>query len=75
MILFAAWTARNVVLSGYPLYPTALLPFSVDWRVPVEQVAGERAWIEASARMLNTNIVYPGTVLGASVGPPCGGDR
>jgi hypothetical protein len=60
VILWVAWTARSVVLSGYPLYPTALLPFNVDWRVPVEQVAGERAWIEASARMLNTNIVYPG---------------
>ncbi len=59
-VLGTAWLARNVVLSGFPLYPAAVFPFDVDWRMLDEHVAGERAWIEASARGLNTNLAYAG---------------
>ena len=60
VVLLVGWLVRGVLLSGYPLYPAALFPMSVDWRVPAEQVAGEAAWITMSARNLNTNVIYPG---------------
>ena len=59
-VLVAAWLARGVILSGYPLYPTAAFPFPVEWRVPAEQVAAEAAWVTMSARNLNANVIYPG---------------
>ncbi len=32
---FAAvvWIAKNVLLTGYPVYPSTILPFPVDWRM------------------------------------------
>ena len=33
------WLARNVVLTGYPLYPSGVAAFPVDWREPTERVA------------------------------------
>jgi hypothetical protein len=33
-LLIAAWIARSVVLSGYPLYPLPWTPFPVSWAVP-----------------------------------------
>jgi hypothetical protein len=35
------WMVRGVVLSGYPLYPSALLGVPVDWAVPYETVVAE----------------------------------
>jgi hypothetical protein len=35
------WMLRGVVLSGYPLYPSALLAAPVDWAVPRETVVAE----------------------------------
>ena len=48
-ILFP-WSARGVVLSGYPVYPVDALPAPVEWRVPREQVRAEHAWALASSR-------------------------
>jgi hypothetical protein len=36
-----AWMLRGVVLSGYPLYPSAVLGAPVDWAVPYETVIAE----------------------------------
>jgi hypothetical protein len=33
-LLIGPWIARNIVLSGYPLYPSTLLAAPVGWRVP-----------------------------------------
>jgi hypothetical protein len=35
------WMLRGVVLSGYPLYPSALLGAPVEWAVPYETVVAE----------------------------------
>jgi hypothetical protein len=59
-LLAMTWMARGVVLSGHPFYPSAILAFSVDWRVPAEQAAAESAWITMSARNLNSNVTYAG---------------
>lgn len=50
-VLAAAWMARGVVLSGYPLYPSSVLSLPVDWRVPREQVEASSAWVLFFAKM------------------------
>ncbi len=44
LVIGGPWLVRGAVLSGYPLYPSGALAVDVDWRVPAEQVAAERAW-------------------------------
>jgi hypothetical protein len=58
-VVFAVWLVRGALLSGFPLYPSALLALPVDWRVPAEQVSAEAGWITMSARNLNSNVIYP----------------
>ncbi len=75
--LIATWLVRGVLLSGYPLYPATVLPFPVEWRVPVEQAAAEHAWIRFFAWTWHTPGLYnvvetaylcrPLTLLGAWV--------
>lgn len=60
-VLGITWIARNIALSGFPLYPSGALPFGVDWRMLAEHVEAERAWIVASARGLNTNLAFVGS--------------
>jgi hypothetical protein len=60
LLLSATWLARGVLLSGHPFYPSSLVTLDVDWRVPAEQAAAEGAWIEMSARNLNSNLTYAG---------------
>jgi hypothetical protein len=33
LMLVGPWVARNVILNGYPLYPSKVMPLPVDWRV------------------------------------------
>ncbi len=51
-LIILPWLARNVILTGYLIYPqTALDLFSVDWKVPLEAVAAERDAIIAWGRL------------------------
>jgi len=43
LIFAVAWTARGVVMSGYPLFPLSLSGFPVDWKAPAEHAAAEVA--------------------------------
>lgn len=45
-----AWIARNVVLSGYPLFPSTLAAFDVDWRLPLDHARGYLWWTRAYTR-------------------------
>lgn len=45
------WLIRNIILSGYVIYPSPLLSFNVDWKMPYSQVLGEQLWIKSWARM------------------------
>jgi hypothetical protein len=38
VVLLVPWIGRNVVMNGYPLYPSAAMPVDVEWRVPEEKV-------------------------------------
>lgn len=33
LVLVGPWVGRNVILNGYPLYPSKLFPLPVEWRV------------------------------------------
>jgi len=54
LILWAPWFARNLILSGYWVYPA---PFLVnlspnwDWKIPLNNVIGEARSIQAWARI------------------------
>ena len=49
LILFP-WMTRNVILTGYPIYPITLLSFHVDWKVAPETVNNTTEWIQSWAR-------------------------
>ena len=45
-LILAPWLVRNVVISGYLIYPlTAIDLFAVDWKVPKEIADAERHYI------------------------------
>lgn len=50
VLLFAAWGARSVVLSGYPFYPAPAFGFRVPWAVPRDRAVGLGQWITSWAR-------------------------
>lgn len=50
----ATWLGRGVVLSGHPLYPTAILAVDLDWRVPDAARNAELDFIRVDNRY-----VYP----------------
>jgi hypothetical protein len=39
LVLFLPWTARGIVISGYPLFPSTLLAAPVAWRIPRADVS------------------------------------
>jgi hypothetical protein len=50
-ILFVSWCVRNVIISGYPVYPFPAFDwFDVDWKIPVSLVEREKMWILSVAR-------------------------
>ncbi len=53
-VIVAAVLIRGVVLSGYPMYPSAVFPIDVDWRVPEAQAAAERSFITSFAQIRPT---------------------
>ncbi len=56
LLIGGAWTARGVVLSGYPAFPSRVVSIPVDWRAPAEHADAEYALVEHSSKastMLN----------------------
>ena len=59
--LFAPWATRNVILSGYIVYPVYQVDiFNPDWKMPKAMVIDESRWIQSWARVPN---VHPDQVL------------
>lgn len=59
-ILVLPWIVRNVMLTGYLIYPTSSLDFfDFDWKVPVELVIETKKWVYSWARIpsLDCNLV------------------
>ncbi len=55
IIAFAVWVIRSVVLTGYPLYPSAFGAFPVEWRIPRASVINTMNWIKSWARLPYTH--------------------
>lgn len=55
VLIGGAWMARGVMLSGYPLFPSKLAAFPVDWRAPVEHADAEYA-LAAHSSMASTTL-------------------
>ena len=49
-LLVTTWSARGVVLSGYPFFPSSAVAMPVPWRMPVKQVDSFRGTMVAWAR-------------------------
>ena len=53
-LILLPWAARNLILSGYLVYPLPALDFfSFDWKIPLENARSEQAIILAWARIPN----------------------
>jgi hypothetical protein len=50
LILLLGWMARQVVLSGYPLFPLTVGGLPVDWRVPTAAVHDLNRFVTSWAR-------------------------
>ena len=50
LLILTPWIIRNVILTGYPLYPAAFLSFDVEWKVTEPIVANLNEWIQSWAR-------------------------
>ena len=49
-LLVGAWMGRNVVLSGYPLYPSQALAIDTEWRMPETHITLMRDAITDNAK-------------------------
>jgi hypothetical protein len=58
LLFGVAWTARGVILSGYPIYPSPVFGAPVDWRDPAEHARGEFDFVVHSSRVTTANIPY-----------------
>jgi len=59
--LFAPWVTRNIILSGYIVYPVYQVDiFNPDWKMPKTLVIDDSRWIQSWARVPN---VHPDKVL------------
>ena len=50
LLIGGGWMARQSILSGYPLYPSAWPRLAVDWRLPAEHMEGLFWWTRAYSR-------------------------
>jgi hypothetical protein len=60
-LLLIPWIVRNVILSGYLIYPSTFISFPVEWRLPIKEVINEARWIQSWARLPGNS---PDEVLG-----------
>jgi hypothetical protein len=55
MVILICWMARGVILSGYPLYPSTVGSFPVEWRLPKHAAMEEAKWVRSWARKPNAH--------------------
>ncbi|MEI8247761.1 MAG: hypothetical protein WCI51_18135 [Lentisphaerota bacterium] len=55
MLLGSVWITRGIIYSGYPVYPLALMPVNVEWKVPEQMRRLELDNIERFARVREDN--------------------
>jgi hypothetical protein len=57
-IVVVPWIGRNVILSGYPLYPSTIFPAPVRWKMAEEMALASGAAIRFWARSNNAAFPY-----------------
>jgi hypothetical protein len=62
--LALGWTARQAILSGYPLFPLTFLGLPVDWRMPAANVDELERWVRSWARSSGDPDYVPSAWLG-----------
>ena len=50
LITLLPWIARNIILSGYFIYPSTFASLDVDWKIPYHNVVNEAQLIKSWAR-------------------------
>jgi len=50
LITLLPWIVRNIILSGYLIYPFPSLSFNVEWKIPYDHALYEALWIKSYAR-------------------------
>lgn len=61
LIILAPWFARNLILSGYWVYPVPMLSLlspNWDWKIPLRSVVNEQNVIQAWARIPRADSEY-----------------
>ncbi|MDR1810767.1 MAG: hypothetical protein LBR34_10280 [Prevotella sp.] len=59
LFIVAAWVARNVIVSGYAVYPVYQIDlFSFDWKIPEEIAIAQDNYITKFGRIYLKNLVY-----------------
>src|SRR5213078_1577665 len=53
LLSLLVWIGRNIILSGYPFYPSPLFAISSPWTMPKEKVVDTFSWIGSWARSPN----------------------
>jgi hypothetical protein len=53
LLILLPWMVRNVILTGYPLYPVAFWSFDVEWKVTSASIANLNEWIQSWPRNPN----------------------
>lgn len=65
LIMLVPWFIRNIILSGYLIYPFPNIDvFDLDWKIPIQFVINEKRWIESCARIY---YLHPDQVLGKGI--------
>jgi hypothetical protein len=72
LVFGAAWMARGIILSGYPVFPLSLASAPVDWRAPIEHARAEMAYVAYTEREFSWHIVGRGWVRHVLSGDPFG---
>jgi hypothetical protein len=49
-VILAPWLIRNLILTGYPFFPSTVLGISADWRVPKAAADLMATWIHSWGR-------------------------
>ncbi|WP_207492259.1 LIC_10190 family membrane protein [Aridibaculum aurantiacum] len=59
LCIFLPWIARNIILSGYILFPFPSIDLvNVDWKVPLQVAEAERLHVSHAPRMVSEDWVY-----------------
>ncbi len=63
LLIVLPWLIRNIILSGYLIFPyPAINIFTFDWKVPVDIAIGERLHIAHAPRMVSEDWRYVDTL-------------